>query len=327
MRSPTVDDLSAMVGQRVVVRYRLPRGNGPAATDVLGILDRVDDAQVVVRTSDDQTVTVARCDIVAARVVPIRAVARRDVRDLEAAALLGWQAAEVTRHRGWLLRASSGFTGRGNSVLPLVTPDEPLDDAVTAAEQWYDARGLRPAFQVIEPLGAEVTETLDRRGWPPRADRTLVMTAPLDAMPAGPDDVDIPIADRPDDDWLAQYHYRGGELPATAREIIAGTGSTGPAVLGFASARVDAATAAIARGAVTTSPAGRSWLGVTAVEVAPEHRRRGLATAVMAALAGWARRHGATGCYVQVATENTAAQHTYTALGFTGHHHYHYRRR
>lgn len=332
MQSPTVDDLARMVGHRVVVRYRLHARSevqsGPGATDVLGILEQADDTTVLVHTADEQQVKVAVADIVAARVIPIRAVPRRDVRDLEAAALLGWQAAEVVRYGGWLLRASHGFTGRGNSVLPLAAPGGPLDEAIAHVEDWYGTRGLRPAFQVVELLGADVTEALDRRGWPPLTDRTVVMTAPLATLPE-PTGVQVRIDDHPDDAWLAGYHYRGGTLPSTARQIIAGTGSTGPVTLAFASVRVDdsgtTAVQAIARGAVTASPAGRVWLGVTALEVAAKHRRRGLATTVLAALTSWARDHGATDTYVQVATENTAAQQMYAALGFTAHHHYHYR--
>ena len=46
------------------------------------------------------------------------------------------------------------------------------------------------------------------------------------------------------------------------------------------------------------------WLGVTAVTVAEEHRRQGLATAVMAALQGWAAGRGAASVYLQVVGSN-----------------------
>jgi GNAT superfamily N-acetyltransferase len=67
------------------------------------------------------------------------------------------------------------------------------------------------------------------------------------------------------------------------------------------------------------------WLCVTAVTVDERYRRRGLATAVMAALGEWARDRGAHSCLLQVVESNAPALALYARLGFTEHHRYHYR--
>jgi ribosomal protein S18 acetylase RimI-like enzyme len=64
---------------------------------------------------------------------------------------------------------------------------------------------------------------------------------------------------------------------------------------------------------------------VTALEVAPTHRRRGLAVAVMAALAAWAAEQSVRRMYLQVADANAAALGLYRRLGFGRHHRYRYR--
>jgi ribosomal protein S18 acetylase RimI-like enzyme len=69
----------------------------------------------------------------------------------------------------------------------------------------------------------------------------------------------------------------------------------------------------------------QDWLVVSAVTVDERHRRRGLATAVMAALGQWARAEGAHACLLQVASSNDAGLALYERLGFTEHHRYHYR--
>jgi ribosomal protein S18 acetylase RimI-like enzyme len=76
--------------------------------------------------------------------------------------------------------------------------------------------------------------------------------------------------------------------------------------------------------AVCRLAVSRAWGGITAMEVAPSHRRRGLARAVLSALAAASVRLGGISLYLQVAQENGAAQRLYAAAGFTVHHRYAY---
>ena len=94
----------------------------------------------------------------------------------------------------------------------------------------------------------------------------------------------------------------------------------GAAYLVVASPSVRDTIAAVARGVVADG-----WLVVTAVTVDESARRRGLGTAVMAALGSWARGRGAHSCLLQVASSNAGALALYARLGFTEHHRYHYR--
>lgn len=323
MRQPgTNQNPSDLVGRRVVVRYRL-HDERYSATDVLGVLESADGGALRVRPARGDLVEVAAGDVVAVKEIPELTVTRREVRDLEAAALLGWRALETEWLGDWLLRAARGFTGRANSCMPLGDPGRPLADAVGQVEDWYRARGLVPAFQVPEPLGRVLGPVLDTRGWPALEDRTFVMVAPVSVV-TGAERPELPpvrVDERPDDDWLAGYHYRGGDLPAHAVDILVNAAS-----VGFASVDDDGVRVAIARGAVSDAPSGRRWLGVTAVEVAPSARRRGLGSHIVAGLATWAAGLGATDVYLQVAEPNEPARATYRRAGFAEHHAYHYRR-
>lgn len=64
------------------------------------------------------------------------------------------------------------------------------------------------------------------------------------------------------------------------------------------------------------------WVGITAVEVAQVHRRRGLATHLLVAALDHACARGAARVHLQTTDENGVALTLYRAAGFTRHHHY-----
>jgi N-acetylglutamate synthase len=265
------------------------------------------------------------------------------IADLEAKAARSWRAPEENWLGGWLLRAAEGFTGRANSALSVGDPGMPLVRAVPRVCAWYADRGLPPMiavpFSMDGPQGSRVDRFLAGQGWSLRQAPAIVMTAePLAAHSAAdldsaapdsaaldsaaldsaaPDSADdgVSVAAEPDEDWLGMYHYRGQDLPPIARSLLM---SARWQV--FAQVREAGRTIAIGRLA-----AAGDWAGLAALETHPGHRRRGLATAVTAALAGVAAGRGVTGLYLQVETENAAARALYAGLGFTDHHRYHYR--
>lgn len=240
---------------------------------------------------------------------------------LEAAAAKGWRAPDEGRLGGWLLRAASGFTGRANSALAIGDPGMPLAAAVTHVRQWYQARGLPAMIAVPYPLGRPQHSGLDRflaeRGWSVRPGSVTVMTATARTVARRMEEGPVPVNIRavPDDGWLALYHYHGQPAPPVGRQLLMSARWQA-----FATVRADGETRAIGRVA-----AACEWAGLTAIEVHPAHRRRGLATAVTVALAALAAGRGINRLYLQVEDENLAACALYSRAGFAAHHGYHYR--
>jgi ribosomal protein S18 acetylase RimI-like enzyme len=238
-----------------------------------------------------------------------------DVETLERLAARGWRGLTEEPFGGWLLRAAGGFTGRANSVLVVGEPPLPLPAAVAHVERWYRERGLPPRAQVPLP-GAEAADAaLAAAGWE-RGEDVCVLTGPLGDPPAPA--VPVHLSPDPDGAWLAGYRYRGSPLPPVARDVL--VNADAPVFASVRLAAPPAPLAAVARGVLTDG-----WLGVTAVTVEEASRRRGLATAVMAALAGWARERGGHSVVLQVAADNAPARALYARLGLTEHHRYHYR--
>lgn len=224
---------------------------------------------------------------------------------------------ESERLGAWELRAAGGFTRRANSVLPLGDPGVPLDQALTCVRDWYAARGL-PAY-VQTATGAEGAQELlcaelEARDWAREVTAELWTGA---LAPIGDREAPGVLLSRTADEaWLGRYQRKG--LSDVALKVL----GSGPSVW-FATVpgAEGAAPAAIGRCVVD----GR-WAGFAAVEVDPAHRRKGLATAVMAALARRALDEGASAAWLQVEADNTGARELYARMGFGAHHAYHHYR-
>ncbi|MFF3499035.1 GNAT family N-acetyltransferase [Streptomyces sp. NPDC003247] len=317
---------AADVGKRVSVRRLSEPGVTEGKfTDTLGVLTSWDAGVLVITRKSGESVRIDETSLVAGKVVPAAPARRRgpaaSYEELARVSSRAWRPVESERLGQWELRAASGFTRRANSVLPLGDPGLPLDAALDAVRRWYGERGL-PAY-VQTATGAEGTQELlgaelERRGWVREVTAELWTgaLAPVADRVAAEDVAGVALAREADEAWLARYQRKG--VSEVALKVL----GSGPSVW-FASVPGDegAAPAAVGRCVVD----GR-WAGFAAVEVDPEQRRRGLATVVMAALAGRALQEGASAAWLQVETDNVGARALYEALGFAPHHAYHHYR-
>jgi N-acetylglutamate synthase len=301
----------ADIGQRVTLRTLTE--SGPA--DVLGTLLGISPTEIVVRRRDGGTTTIATASITHARLVPPGPAQTIDPQGLERLMVDGWRPLEVEPLGDWLLRASGGFTRRGNSALPLGDPGRPLAAAIDAVEAWYAARGLPARVQLTIDGERPLADAMTTRGWRPEIG-VHVMTAELAPVLRtwrGADD-GVRVDPAPDETWLELYRSESGPLPDTGpRELLVNHPTAG-----FASVRGDdGGCRAIARATVD----GR-WAGLFAVEVTAAQRRSGLGKSVSVGALWWAAQRGARRAYLQVAHGNTAAVALYETLGFSVHHDY-----
>lgn len=324
------------IGQRLVVRVRTGRvaaSGNPQLTDHVGVLEQVlpesgDQPQRwLLRHRNGTMIEVDPSTASAVRVLPEPPSPRQhaaaiSVAELEEVAAQGWQPLESVTVGRWRLRAAQGFTGRANSVLPLGDPDQPLDDALARVQQWYAARGLPPQFQVPLPWRGDLDRELAGRGWTARNSTHVLVADIASTLVQFPPRADLPTVQwstRPSQAWLAAYSYRGQPLPAIAATVM--TNAAEPV---FASV-VDPAAPHGPLLAVGRSALAAGWVGITALDVAENARRRGLGSHVTRALLDHGHSRGCRHAYLQVADENRAARELYARLGFTEHHTYHYR--
>jgi len=270
-------------------------------TDVLGVCTAwADGVCVVAPSSGGPPVTIRIADIVSGKPVPPRPSPRLRVTPREAqvrafALFPDLVVTPVPGPSGWLLRSSATATARrANSVLAFPATSyesealghDSYDVAtVTEVEAYYRAIG-KPAVAAVLAESEQRT-FLAGLGWVPEssdADTQFQLASVATARRA----------------------LRGGDTDRVVVTVEDGVASASvPGAQGFAAYADD-------------------WVGFRGIEVAPEHRRQGLARTVMAALLEWGAERGATTAYLQVLGHNAPALALYDGMGFTTHHTYAY---
>lgn len=288
------------LGSRVVVRRRV----GARFTDLLGELSELTDTHLTVVTVKG-AIRVPLDEVHRAKRVP-------DIAGLERAAADAMPALHTEQLGDWLLRASDGYTGRANSVLPVGDPGMPFSSALEQIIDFYRRHNLPPQFDVPLPLGKPVARALTDHGWQPVVTSTVMAIDLPELIAATPDTPAFEHSPTPTPEMLTMIAGRRGTLPPAALHVL-----TQVPKITFIGYPQSPPLLAMARGTVT-----RSWLGVFHVETAPAARRQGLARAALGALARWGRAHAAQRAFLQVENGNQAAIGLYESVGFTVHHSY-----
>ncbi|OBJ06372.1 GCN5 family acetyltransferase [Mycobacterium sp. 1465703.0] len=282
-------------GTRVTVRFRRPAGSVPPLTDAVGHLLAIE-PMVRVKTKTGAVVEFAASDAVALRVLTDTPIRNSQIRALEHAAAAAWPGAEHEWLDGWLLRAGHGAGIAANSAVPLDLSAQV--GTIPAIVDWYERRGLTPRLALPERvltlppgLNAEHTEQ--------------VVVRDLSGPRAGDAGPSITLSPRPDDTWL---RIHGGDVPVDVLtavidgELMFGTHSD----------------ATVARAAVTRTPDGAMWVGISAVRSAENDCDDRAGAQLCEALLAWGADRGATRGYLLV--PDTGATALAAALGFRLHH-------
>ena len=355
------------VGRRVIVRRALTDeealASGKKTTDVIGHVLSMDPfvvrPQVRAGVRADESVTAVDFSdkhILIVKALPDHPVRNSDIRAVETATAKAFPGIAHVVESGWLLRAGDGITERSNSALPLEPGASTQPVPLEKIKSFYDSHDLPVRIAVPDRIAKPAQALVAGPEWTVGPD-IAVMTRSLDGdlppaeLGAGSHsseqvldehsaeqvldshsaelaNVQVDIADQPDDDWLGLYHFRGTTLPEHALQLlrneIDGRMCFGRLQVPDDNAPEGMRTVAITRGTLTESDDGRVWLGFSAVEVAADMRRRGLGTLLGIHMMHWGAQHGADSAYLQVLGSNEAGIALYRTLGFTEHHRHRY---
>jgi N-acetylglutamate synthase len=307
---------AAHPGERWVVRFQLPDGS---ATDVVGWIDALNPTSVRLVTTVPTVRVVERSMIIAARRGPAAAGGphprRISAHEVQRHALHGWLAWREPLGE-WTLRRAGGFTRRANSCHAVGDPGMSIQQAAEQIIDFAVIHDIPPLAQVIE--GSPEERTLRRLGWVSTDQPTAVLTSRLaDFLEGRPAESVVKITETLQPSW--EEAYQRSRPNSADRDIVRMILQGNPPRAFAAVTDQGPEFIAIARGHKNDN-----WLGMASIWTHSDHRRRGLATAMMSALGHWAARQGARYAYLQVATVNEPAIAAYRRLGFVPHHSYLY---
>ena len=246
----------------------------------------------------------------------------------------GWPAAETVEFDGWLLRATVGFTHRGNSVATVAPTWIPkpatsdVDERVALAlriarvEAWYAGHGLPPMFQIgPASLPAGLDEMLAERGYQRTGEALLALATPDELLEATPHKhgFEVSISASASPAWLELGIQAGGlsAYPDPYHGVLRRLGSR----CRFMLVR-DVKGAPVASCLVVSA---EDRLALHSMLTLPTARRRGAARAMLQALARTARGEATRELYLLVETDNEPARALYSKCGFRELYPYHYR--
>ena len=231
-----------------------------------------------------------------------------------------WRPMVVETYGGWRYRWADSVTRRANSALAL-NSDTSVSDLVDHAEAFYAERGAPTMIQVSTASAPHgLAAHLHARGYRSTA-RTLVETATTSVVMDATPRASVELTDEPTDEWFKVYwsvesvRGRAGKYAAVCREFLLNAGL--PAA--FAAARHESEVVGV--GQIVFE---RGWAGVQCMATTAGHRRRGVASTVLNALAAEAHRRDVTQMYLAVMAANDGAKALYERAGFNLAHEYTY---
>lgn len=317
-------------GDRVVVR----RQRGDHASDVIGHVIGLDPLTIRPQAvgglpSQAPAIEITEPHIV--RRLSPRTVRNSDIRAIETASAKAFPGSEHLLIDGWLARAATEPAPRSNSATPIGHSAGFAPVPLAPLASFYAERGAPVQLLVPERIGKPAQRLIDAEPGRWRlGGELLVMSVEL-AEGAFAADPRVVLDEAPHPQWLAMCRYRGRDLsPAEARDLVHPIDGQ----LRFARLVQDSGagassgteTAAVARVALTTSEDGRTWLGVSAVEVGERWRRQANGSKLVESILAWGAATGVDAAYLQVEASNEAAVAMYGKLGFIEHHRHRYAR-
>jgi ribosomal protein S18 acetylase RimI-like enzyme len=233
---------------------------------------------------------------------------------LEHISLGGWPAIEEEEYDNWILRASSGYTGRANSIVPLDRGIINIEEKLQYCESWYNLRGLPVTFKLTEASNY-LTPYLDLRKYGVRQQvnvQTLDISSFIIKQKINANLCNV-------DDWIDAYWFITNQPDDTLSIHLS--------LLNILDTKADFAVITIEDKPVCCGVCINQGecAGIFDIYTSPNARKYGFALELILNLINISKERGNQYMYLQVIADNIPAISLYEKLGFKTQYQYWYR--
>lgn len=228
---------------------------------------------------------------------------------IERACLEAWPALNRDSRDGWEYCATTGQSGRVNSIWPIAWSEHvSIDEAIDSAASWCAWHKIAPTFKLTDGLTFphDLPQALNRLGYTPGVE-TLILTAPVSLGPAPRLSVSLHNTDT-EEFWAPLGQSASADDTAERVDIVRRIKAPHVFALNYVDNSPGSSGVAVLTG---------DLVGIYLMRTAPFARRKGAARQVLRTLLHWASTHEATTAYLQVEEANAAAVNLYASEGFT----------
>ena len=234
-----------------------------------------------------------------------------EIKTIEDLSLNAWPSHQIEIYDGWLLRFSYFYTHRTNSVEQIGISSIPLPEKIDYCENRYKTWGTPSVFK-ISPLSVpELEPDLEERGYEvEHITRVMFFEFPRIYQP-DPPAVEVNISPLISDQWIQGLFTLKNTTNVMHRKIVPSMYRAIPKETICVNIREGERIIGTGLGILD-----RDYVGVYAIHVHPDYRRRGYARSICTTILREGRRKGAAYAYLQVVDDNASAIALYESLGF-----------
>lgn len=234
------------------------------------------------------------------------------IKTIEDLSLNAWPSHQIQIYDGWLLRFSYFYTHRTNCVEQIGTSTLPVDTKISYCEDAYRKWGTPSIFKISPLLSDDFDSLLAEKGYI-REHVTHVMTQSLrpDCRDFRPG-VSVDVSSFIPDAWIQALFALKGTTNVMHRMVVPSMYRAIPKETICVSIHDGNRIVATGLGILD-----RDYIGVYAIHVHPDYRRRRYASAVCRTILWNGYQRGAKNAYLQVVDGNHPAIRLYASLGFS----------
>lgn len=232
------------------------------------------------------------------------------IKKIEDISLNAWPSHKMELYDGWILRFSYFYTHRTNSVEQFGNSTLPLREKIPYCESVYKRLGTPAIFKISPLVSEDFDYVLENRGYEIQH-VTNVMTTQLDAAHLHAPYPHVHFEDNIPIRWIdGLFALKGTDNPIH-RIVVPSMYRAIPKETICAYIEEDGQIIATGLGILD-----RDYIGIYAIHVHEDFRKRGYAREIVTGLLCEGMKHGADHAYLQVVEGNVNAEHLYSSLGF-----------